>query len=176
VVGRVVLASAGTLETIEKERLIVLLDTERSTCALVAISFASADNLKVIGPRSHSSFVIRTDTSPRAWQMKVAAHPRHHQVRRRHQGALRLAVQFLRQRRHRRRTHPFDAQRSHASCFLICPNASVDIDGRLSLSVVNGFTARELLVTGATMRIGTKPKVDIECALIVWYDTHGSGH
>jgi hypothetical protein len=47
-----------------------------------------------------------------------------------------------------------------------------DVDGRLALRVVNDFTARELVITGATVRIGKT--VEIECALIVWYDHHGS--
>jgi hypothetical protein len=47
-----------------------------------------------------------------------------------------------------------------------------DVDGRLALRVVNDFTARELVITGATKRIGKK--IEIECALIVWYDRHGS--
>ena len=49
-----------------------------------------------------------------------------------------------------------------------------DVDGRHALSEVNDFTARELVITGATMTIGTKPKVECECALIVWYDQNAS--
>ena len=43
------------------------------------------------------------------------------------------------------------------------------IDGSLKLRVVNRFTARELVVTGPILTIGTKPRIEIECALIVWY-------
>jgi hypothetical protein len=43
------------------------------------------------------------------------------------------------------------------------------IDGSHKLRIVNGFTAREIVVTGPTLTIGTKPRVEIECALIVWY-------
>ena len=43
-------------------------------------------------------------------------------------------------------------------------------DGSLKLRTVNGFTARELVLTGPILTIGTKPRVEIECALIVWYD------
>ena len=43
------------------------------------------------------------------------------------------------------------------------------IDGSLKLRVVNGFTAREIVVTGPILTIGAKPRVEIECALIVWY-------
>ena len=49
-----------------------------------------------------------------------------------------------------------------------------EVDGRHRLGQVNGFTARELVITGATMTIGTKPKVECECALIVWYDQNAS--
>jgi hypothetical protein len=47
------------------------------------------------------------------------------------------------------------------------------IDGRLELRTVNGFTAREIVMTGPILIIGAKPRVEAECALIVWYD-HGS--
>jgi hypothetical protein len=43
-------------------------------------------------------------------------------------------------------------------------------DGDLKLRAVNGFTAREIVITGPILTIGTKPRVEIECALIVWYD------
>jgi hypothetical protein len=41
------------------------------------------------------------------------------------------------------------------------------------LAAVNSFTARELVVEGGSMRIGKHPKVEAECALIVWYDHAG---
>ena len=43
------------------------------------------------------------------------------------------------------------------------------IDGSLKLRVVNRFTARELVVTGPILTIAAKPRIEIECALIVWY-------
>ena len=42
-----------------------------------------------------------------------------------------------------------------------------------ALAAVNGFTARELVVEGGTIKIGKHPKVEAECALIVWYDRAG---
>ena len=42
-----------------------------------------------------------------------------------------------------------------------------------ALSLVGGFTAREVVLEDATFRLGKGPKVDAECALIVWYD---NGH
>ena len=48
-----------------------------------------------------------------------------------------------------------------------------DTDGQLALTAVNGFTARELLITGPILTIGAKSRVVIECALIVWYDNSG---
>jgi hypothetical protein len=41
------------------------------------------------------------------------------------------------------------------------------------LAAVNGFTARELVIEGGTIKIGKHPKVEAECALIVWYDRAG---
>ena len=43
------------------------------------------------------------------------------------------------------------------------------------LRVVNNFTAREVVINGATMQIGKSPYVEAEWALIVWYDAHGEG-
>jgi hypothetical protein len=40
--------------------------------------------------------------------------------------------------------------------------------------VAIGFTARELVLTGATFRIGRRSKVRAECALIVWYEDKGA--
>jgi hypothetical protein len=46
------------------------------------------------------------------------------------------------------------------------------VDGSLKLRAVNGFTAREVVVTGPIVTLGAKPRVEAECALIVWYDHH----
>jgi hypothetical protein len=43
------------------------------------------------------------------------------------------------------------------------------------LRAVNNFTAREVVIDGATTQIGKTPNVDGEWALIVWYDAHGEG-
>jgi hypothetical protein len=48
-----------------------------------------------------------------------------------------------------------------------------DPDDDEPLRPVNNFTAREVVVDGATMQIGITPKVDAEWALIVWYDKRG---
>jgi hypothetical protein len=45
-----------------------------------------------------------------------------------------------------------------------------DAHGRLALAAIGRFTARELVITGTTFQIGRGPKVEAECALIVWYD------
>jgi hypothetical protein len=50
------------------------------------------------------------------------------------------------------------------------------IDGSLKLRIVRGFTAREIVVTGPILMIGAKPRVEIECALIVWYDHHDTNN
>ena len=38
------------------------------------------------------------------------------------------------------------------------------------LMLVGDFTARELVITGAGLQIGKNPKVEAECALVVWYN------
>jgi hypothetical protein len=38
------------------------------------------------------------------------------------------------------------------------------------ITVVGALTARELVLTGADFQIGKEPKVEAECALIVWYE------
>jgi hypothetical protein len=43
-----------------------------------------------------------------------------------------------------------------------------------AITVVGDFTARELVLTGADFQIGNGPKIEAECALIVWYDATGS--
>jgi hypothetical protein len=48
------------------------------------------------------------------------------------------------------------------------------VDGRASVYQVNSFTARELVISGPLLRIGSTPKVHLECALIVWYDANGA--
>jgi hypothetical protein len=55
-----------------------------------------------------------------------------------------------------------------------------DVAGRLEgfrrsepLTPVNDFTARELVIEGASIRLSKQPKVSAECALIVWYDNAG---
>ena len=50
-----------------------------------------------------------------------------------------------------------------------------DSDGTRELSAIGGFTARELVITGSTLQIGRKPKIEAECALIVWYDDANVG-
>lgn len=38
------------------------------------------------------------------------------------------------------------------------------------IQVVNNFTAKEVVITGADFQIRKSPKVEAECALIAWYD------
>ena len=42
------------------------------------------------------------------------------------------------------------------------------------LAPVNRFTARELVLAGANLKVGKTPRVDAECGLIVWYDDNGA--
>jgi hypothetical protein len=45
-----------------------------------------------------------------------------------------------------------------------------DAGDREPLRTVNNFTAREVVIDGATVQLGRTPQVDAEWALIVWYD------
>lgn len=49
------------------------------------------------------------------------------------------------------------------------------MEGSHELKVV-GFTAREVVVTGPIVRLGIKPRVSVECALIVWYNENERTH
>ncbi len=42
--------------------------------------------------------------------------------------------------------------------------------------VGDGFTAKELVITGAEFRIGKKAKDKTECALVAWYNAKGDAH
>jgi len=58
------------------------------------------------------------------------------------------------------------------------PSLSRRVDGttaKLPLGSIGNFTARELVITGTTFQIGRGPKVEAECALIVWYDDEKMG-
>jgi hypothetical protein len=48
-----------------------------------------------------------------------------------------------------------------------------DYDEHADIEVINGFTAREVVVEGAKFRVGKEPKIESDCALIVWYDDRG---
>ena len=41
---------------------------------------------------------------------------------------------------------------------------------RAGITIIHGFTARELVIEGAKFLIGKKSEIESECALIVWYD------
>ena len=45
-----------------------------------------------------------------------------------------------------------------------------------TIAPVGSLTMRELVLAGAHVRIGNSPKVEAECALIVWYDAAGDRH
>jgi len=72
---------------------------------------------------------------------------------------------------------PLDkASRDLGELARLFPDIAERVDGfRESepLTAVNGFTAREQVVEGGSLSIGKDPKVEAECALIVWYDHAG---
>jgi hypothetical protein len=47
-------------------------------------------------------------------------------------------------------------------------------NGKSPVSEVKDFTATELVITGASLRIGSSLRTPVECALIVWYDHKSS--
>lgn len=58
------------------------------------------------------------------------------------------------------------------------PSLSRRVDrttAKVPLAAIGNFTARELVITGTTFQIGRGPKVEAECALIVWYDDEKVG-
>jgi hypothetical protein len=57
-----------------------------------------------------------------------------------------------------------------ARMFTDVPRRLPEFTPKETLEVVNGFTAREVVLGGATVRISRKRKAAAECALIVWYD------
>jgi hypothetical protein len=42
-----------------------------------------------------------------------------------------------------------------------------------AIKIVGPFTARELVITGADFQISNTPKLEAECALVVWYNNEG---
>ena len=68
---------------------------------------------------------------------------------------------------------PATAFRTLGNATRLFPDLRRRIDGVRDgdpLTVVNGFTAEERVIVGASLRIGRSPTVEAECALIVWQD------
>ena len=172
-VAPAIAAATGTLDTIEKERLIVFLDTD-------------AQHLRAGG------YIFRVRRPLDGQQPEVTLKFRHPdryvaESRQMKSPRIRTEIKFEEDIK-----APFVSLYSFSSSAglgktpapstlkdvsRLFPDVSKrlgEVDGRHALGAVNNFTARELVITGATMRIGTKPKVECECALIVWYDQNGS--
>jgi hypothetical protein len=47
------------------------------------------------------------------------------------------------------------------------------VDEDEAIEIINGFNAREIVIEGAKFQIGKNPRLDSECALILWYDKNG---
>jgi hypothetical protein len=170
-VAPVIFEAAGTLNTIEKQRLIVFLDTD-------------AQHLRAGG------YICRLRRMVDAGRPEVTLKFRHPdryvaEAREMRSRRLRTAVKFEEDikspfvslysfsARGDLGKKPVPATLDEVSrLFPDLSNRLGDVDGRLTLSPVNHFTARELVITGSTMRIGAK--ATIECALIVWYEQKGS--
>lgn len=69
---------------------------------------------------------------------------------------------------------PLNRLKDAARMFPGLEERMVDFTEDATLSAVKGFTARELVVSGANLQIGKTPEMEAECALIVWYDHRGA--
>ena len=172
-IGPVVVAAGGTLETIEKERLIVFLDSDAQHLRAGGYIFRVRRPLESVQPQVTLKFRHPDRYVAESRQMKS----------RRIQTEIKFEEDIK---------PPFVSLYSFSTSGDIgkkpVPSTLDDVsrlfpdlskrlgkvDDRHTLSHVNGFTARELVITGATMTIGTKPKVECECALIVWYDQNAA--
>ena len=172
-VGPVVFEAGGTLGTIDKERLIVFLDTEVQHLRAGGYIFRVRRTLEGQQPEVTLKFRHPDRYVAESRQMKS----RRIRVEAKFEEDIKAPFVSL---------YSFSARGGLGKKVVpstledvsrLYPDLSKrlgDVDGRHALGEVNHFTARELVITGSTMRIGTKPKVDIECALIVWYDQNGS--
>jgi hypothetical protein len=172
-IGPVVVAAGGTLDTIEKERLIVFLDSDVQQLRAGGYIFRVRRPLERERPEVTLKFRHPDRYVAESRQMKSRR--------------IRTETKFEEDIK-----APFVSLYSFSSSgelgkkpvpstlddvSRLFPDLSKrigEVDGRHGLSHVNGFTARELVITGATMTTGTKPKVECECALIVWYDQNAS--
>jgi hypothetical protein len=60
-----------------------------------------------------------------------------------------------------------------ADLFSDVADALDEFDDLQELQVVNGFTARELVIKGGQFKLTTNPERESECALVIWYDHDG---
>ena len=169
----VVLDGRGTLENIEKRRLIVFLDTR-------------AQHLKDGG------YIFRVRRALKSGRPEVT-------LKFRHQDRFVAESRRMKSRRANASTKfEEDIKAPFVSLYSFSASGKVDkkgipsnlddvsrlfpdltkrlgdVEGTHAVSEVNGFTASELVITGAHLRIGSSPKTEAECALIVWYDHKGS--
>jgi hypothetical protein len=172
-IGPVVVAAGGTLETIAKERLIVFLDTDVQHLRAGGYIFRVRRPVKDDQPEVTLKFRHPDRYVAESRQMKSRR--------------IRTEIKFEEDIK-----APFISLYSFSSTgdlgkkpvpstlddvARLFPDLSKrlgEVDDRHALSEVNDFTARELVIAGATMTIGTKPKVECECALIVWYEQKAS--
>lgn len=174
-VGPVIAGARGTLDTIEKERLIVFLDSD-------------AQHMRAAG----YIFRVRRPLDGKSAEVTLKfRHPDRYVAESRQMKSARLRTETKFEEDVKA---PFVSLYSFSSSCALgktpAPSSLTDVsrlfrdiskrlgkvDGRLTLSEVNNFTARELVITGATMKVGSTPKVECECALIVWYDQNGSAN
>jgi hypothetical protein len=172
-ISPLVLDVDGTLATIARQRLIALLDTD-------------AQHLR------KSGYICRTRRAPEQERPEVTLkfrHPdRYVAEGRQMKSRIPVNVKFEEDIK-----APFVSLYSFSACGMLpkktpapatlgdlthlfpdLPKRLGDVDGQLTLNEVNGFSAREVVITGATVQLGSKPKARAECALIVWYDQQGS--
>jgi hypothetical protein len=172
-ISPVVVAAGGTLETIEKERLIVFLDSEAQHLRAGGYIFRVRRPLESEQPEVTLKFRHPDRYVAESRQMKSRRIQTETKFEEDIKAPFVSLYSFSTSGKIGKK--PVPSRLDHVS--RLFPDLSKrlgEVDGRHSLSYVNGFTARELVITGAAMTIGTKPKVECECALIVWYDQNAS--
>lgn len=172
-IGPVVVAAGGTLETIEKERLIVFLDSDAQHLRAGGYIFRVRRPLE--GEQPEVTLKFRHPDRYVAESRQMKSRRIHTQAKFEEDIKAPFVSLYSFSTSGKIGKKPVPSRLDDVS--RLFPDLSKrlgEVDGRHRLSQVNGFTARELVITGATMTIGTKPKVECECALIVWYDQNAS--
>jgi hypothetical protein len=168
----IVLDVEGTLDTIEKQRLIVFLDSEAQHLKTGGYIFRVRRELDGGQPEVTLKFRHPDRYVAEARQMKSWAIS----TKTKFEEDIKAPFVSLYSFSTRGRVGKKNVPASLNDVSRLFPDLSKRLaytDDGVTMSAVNGFTARELVITGPLLRVGTRP-VDLECALIVWYDQDGA--